>query len=81
MNYTELFKPNGRPDRSSYGVMVMAQVVIAAIIWFLSQSPLLPTPVEIVSAFGRLTREENLIQELWTSMALSLEAMLYATII
>lgn len=79
MNYTELIKPNGRPDRSSYAIMVVIQVIIALLVWFLSQSPLLPTPIEIVQAFGRLTREENMIQELWTSMALSLEAMLYAT--
>ena len=81
MNYAELIKPNGRPDRSSYGVMVLAQVVIAAIIWFLSQSPLLPTPVEILRAMGRLIQDDNLIQELWTSMALSLESMLIATVI
>lgn len=81
MNFTELFKPNGRPDRSSYGIMVVGQVAVAMLIWFLSQSTLLPTPVEIFQAFGRLTQEENLIQELWVSMALSLEAMLYATLI
>ena len=80
MNYSELIKPNGRPDRSTYLVMVVAQVAVAALIWFLSQSPLLPTPTEIVRAFGRLISDENLIQELWTSMALSLEAMLYATL-
>ena len=78
MNIPELFKPNGRPDRASYGLMVVAQVVIAALIWFLSQSPLLPTPIEIARAFGRLVTGENLIQELLTSMGLSLEAMLYA---
>lgn len=78
MNFSELIKPNGRPDRSTYLVMVVAQIAITGLIWFLSQSPLLPTPVEIIQAFGRLVSDENLIQELWTSMALSLEAMGYA---
>jgi NitT/TauT family transport system permease protein len=77
----ELFKPNGRPDRSAYLIMVVVQIAVAALIWFLSQSPLLPTPVEIVQALGRLIQEENLIQELVTSMALSLKSMLIATII
>ncbi|WP_375445099.1 ABC transporter permease [uncultured Fibrella sp.] len=80
MNYSELFKPNGRPDRAAYGMMIIAQLIIASLIWFFSQSPLLPTPIEIGQAFGRLVREENLIQELWTSMSLSLEAMAYATL-
>ncbi len=61
-------------------MMIIAQLIIASLIWFFSQSPLLPTPIEIGQAFGRLVREENLIQELWTSMSLSLEAMAYATL-
>jgi NitT/TauT family transport system permease protein len=76
----ELIRPNGRPDRAAFGLMVVAQVVVAVLIWFLAQSPLLPTPVEIVQAMGRLTQEENLVQELWTSMALSLESMALATV-
>lgn len=78
--YLELIRPNGRPDRTTFLAMVVAQVLIAALIWFLSQSPLLPTPVEIVRALGRLTQEENLIQELWTSMSLSLTSMALATV-
>jgi NitT/TauT family transport system permease protein len=79
-NFLELIRPNGRPDRSTFLLMVAGQVVIAVLVWFLAQSPLLPTPVEIIGAMGRLTQEENLIQELWTSMALSLESMALATV-
>ncbi|CAN5235745.1 hypothetical protein BH09BAC4_BH09BAC4_14650 [soil metagenome] len=76
--FKELVKPNGRVHRPTYLLMVAGQVVVAGLLWFLSNSPLLPTPIEILSSLGRLIREDGLLQELWVSMALCIESMLIA---
>jgi NitT/TauT family transport system permease protein len=51
------------------------------LLWFTSQSPLLPTPVEIVKALGRLFREENLAYELLNSTWLCVKSMGIAVLI
>jgi NitT/TauT family transport system permease protein len=79
--YAELLKPNGRVHRPTFLLMVAVQVLVALLLWFLSNSPLLPTPVEIMSALGRLVSSEGLLDELWTSMMLSIESMLIAIVI
>ncbi|GAB2604284.1 ABC transporter permease [Spirosoma areae] len=79
--YAELIKPNGRVHRPTFLLMVGVQVLVAMLLWFLSNSPLLPTPIEILSALGRLVSSEGLLDELWTSMALSIESMLIAIVI
>ena len=80
-NYMDVLKPNGRPTRSTFLIMVVVQVCLAVLLWFLSNSPLLPTPIEIMSALKRLIVSEDLLPELWTSMALSLESMGIAILI
>ncbi|MBC8110534.1 MAG: nitrate ABC transporter permease [Verrucomicrobia bacterium] len=70
-----LFIPNSRNSRATILVMIAIQVAVFLLIWFTSQSPLLPTPIEIISALGRLTQEENLTYELWTSTWLCLKSM------
>jgi NitT/TauT family transport system permease protein len=79
--FLELMKPNGRIHRPAFMLMVAGQVLIATLFWFLSNSPLLPTPIEIVASLGRLVREEGLLQELWVSMSLCIQSMLISIII
>jgi NitT/TauT family transport system permease protein len=81
MNIKSLFQPNGKPDSSSFLLMAALQAVIAIGVWTFSRSELLPSPMEIVGAFGRMVSEDNLIQELATSTILSLTAMGIATIL
>ena len=78
---TSLFIPNSRNRRSTLMVMVAVQVAVLLLVWFSGKSPLLPTPVEIVRAMGRLVQEQNLVYELWTSTWLCLKAMFFALII
>lgn len=80
-HYMDILKPNGRPARSTFLIMVVVQVMLALLLWFLSNSPLLPTPIEIMSALKRLIVSEDLLPELWTSMVLSLESMGIAILI
>jgi NitT/TauT family transport system permease protein len=79
--YLQIFKPYGKTDKSTIGIMVLFQIIVVALIWLFSSSPLLPKPTEIFSSLGKLISEDNLIQELWTSMMLSIKSMLIAIVI
>lgn len=79
--FLDLFRPNKIINRPTFMAMVALQVVLALIIWFIGSSELLPNPVEILQALKRLITEDTLIQELVTSMWLSIESMLIAIII
>jgi NitT/TauT family transport system permease protein len=79
--YLQIFKPYGKTDKSTIGIMVVFQVIIVLLLWIFSGSPLFPTPMEILKSLQKLIAEDNLIQELWTSMALSIKSMLIAIVI
>jgi NitT/TauT family transport system permease protein len=79
--YLQIFKPYGKTDKPTIGIMVLFQIIVVALIWLFSSSPLLPKPAEIFSSLGKLISEDNLIQELWTSMLLSIQSMLIAIVI
>jgi NitT/TauT family transport system permease protein len=79
--YLQIFKPYGKTDKSTIGIMVLFQIIVVALVWLFSSSPLLPKPTEIFSSLGKLISEDNLIQELWTSMSLSIQSMLIAIVI
>ena len=77
----DLFRPNKSIGKRSWVVMITLQVVLAIGLWFALSSVLLPTPIEILAALKRLTTEDTLIQELFTSMWLSIKSMLIAVVI
>ena len=79
--YLEIFKPYGKTDKSTIRIMVVFQIIVVGLLWTFSNSPLFPTPMEIIRSLQRLISEDNLLQELWTSMALSIESMLIAIVI
>jgi len=78
---TNLFIPNARNSRSTLTLMVVIQAALFLLIWFTSNATLLPTPVEIMRALGRLFSEQNLAYELWTSTWLCIRSMFIAIII
>jgi NitT/TauT family transport system permease protein len=76
-----LFLPNSKPQKTTFWAMVAIQAVLALAVWTFSRSELLPSPMEIVGALGRMITEDNLLQELATSTILSLTAMGIATVL
>ena len=76
-----LFVPNARNSRSTLAIMATIQVVVLLALWFASKSTLIPTPVEIARALGRLFQEHNLAYELWTSTWLCVKSMLFAVVV
>ncbi len=71
-----LFTPNKKIDSSTITIMIAFQVLVAVAFWFSGTSPFVPTPMQILTAFGNLVSQENLIGELLTSLTLSAQAML-----
>jgi NitT/TauT family transport system permease protein len=80
-NILSLFRPNTRPERPVWFGMVAFQIILALAIWFLAKSPLLPSPVEILAAAQRLITQDTLLQELFTSLWLSVKSMAIAIVI
>ena len=76
-----IFLPNKVLSKTTFGIMVLVQAVIVLLVWFLSNSVFLPTPVNIFKALGNLINQESLFFELMTSTMLCLQSMLYAIII
>ncbi len=81
MSIKALFTPNAKTSNNSYLTMIAIQIAAALGLWLLVKSVLLPSPLEIIGALGRLVSEESLIQELLTSTVLSLQAIVIATIV
>ncbi len=81
MSIKTLFTPNAKTSSNSYLTMIVLQISVALGLWLLVKSVLLPSPLEIMSALGRLISEESLIQELLTSTILSLQAIVIATLV
>ena len=77
----DLFRPNKTIDSRTWGLMIGVQIILAIGLWFGLSSELLPTPLEILRALKRLATEDILIQELFTSMWLSVQLMLIAIVI
>ncbi|MFN8353076.1 MAG: hypothetical protein U0Y10_01405 [Spirosomataceae bacterium] len=77
----DLFRPNKTIDSRTWGLMIGVQIILAIGLWFGLSSELLPTPLEILRALKRLATEDILIQELFTSMWLSVQSMLIAIVI
>jgi NitT/TauT family transport system permease protein len=76
-----LFRPNQVIDRQTTWLMIAVQVVLALALWIFSNSELLPSPSEIIGALNRLITQDTLVQELFTSMGLSIQSMLIAIVI
>ncbi len=70
-----IFSPNKRISRYTLAVLIAAQLAVALLIWLTGSSVLIPSPGDILGALKRLITEDNLIQELWTSISLGLQAM------
>ena len=76
-----LFRPNQTLDRQTNLLMVIFQIALALAVWIFSKSELFPSPTETFGALSRLVSQDGLIQELFTSIGLSIKSMLIAIVI
>jgi len=68
--------PNRVVSRNTIRVLVTVQVLTLLAIWVLSPFEVLPKPGEVWTAFGELWRKQGLLEELWVSFKLILNALL-----
>jgi NitT/TauT family transport system permease protein len=76
-----VFSPNGATSAHTLRLIVVVQVAAAICVWALSPFAVLPNPLEVFSAFGKLWMNEGLSRELLTSFILNLEALALTALI
>lgn len=74
-NFREAFLPNGAVSGSSLRLIIIVQGIVAIVLWAMSPFAVLPNPLEVFQALGKLWMNEGLSRELMTSFVLNLEAL------
>ena len=77
----KIFQPFGIISKQTFTIMVVAQVVIALVLWQSSANGLIPKPGKVAEAFGHLLTTRLLMDNLLVSLTLTIQAMLYSILI
>ncbi len=62
-------------------IVVAVQVAFAIAVWWLSPWEVIPKPLEVFAALGKLWSEEGMGQELITSFLMNVQALLWTTVL
>jgi len=81
MNLRQAFLPNKAIDRTSMSILTIGTVVLLLGLWIFNPSPIVPNPLEVITAFVKLWTEEGLGLELWTSFKLSMFSLFVSTFV
>jgi sulfonate transport system permease protein len=73
-----MFKPFSTISRSTFLLLVGSQAVFTLLVWQFGAGDLMPTPGKIGSALGDLLTSRLLMDNLLTSLLLTIQAMLYS---
>ncbi len=76
-----VFLPNRVLSPGAMQVLILLQIVIAIGLWSLSRYDVLPRPMEVLTALPNLWMKQGLAWDLWASFKLTLEALLWTTLI
>jgi len=74
----KLFQPFGTISSQSFIIMILAQVVIALLLWHSSSNGLIPQPLKVTNAFFHLLSTRLLLDNVLVSLGLTLKAMFYS---
>ena len=77
----KIFQPFANISRQTVVTMVIAQVVIALLLWHVTSDGLIPKPEKVAAAFMHLLSTRLLIDNVLVSLALTMQAMLYSIVI
>ena len=75
------FLPNRVLSAGAMQVMIALQIIVAIGLWSLSRYDVLPRPAEVLAALPGLWMRQGLAWDLWASFKLTLEALLWTTLI
>src|SRR5215208_5227894 len=77
----KIFQPFGKISRQSFIIMIVAQVIMALMLWQTSSNGLIPQPLKVAKAFAHLLSTRLLMDNILVSLGLTLQAMLYSIVI
>lgn len=77
---SRFFRPNGVILSNEYRMIWVTEIIVFLILWlFLPR--IIPTPMDILASLRELIDQQGLIGELWTSLVLSVQAIILSTLI
>lgn len=74
------FLPFTPMPESKLQFLFLAQAITAVVLWSISGSATLPSPLEVGAAWWNLVQTQGLLYELWSSIKISLISLLISTI-
>ncbi len=80
-SFMAVFLPNRVLSPAAMHVMVVLQILAALLLWSQSRYEVLPRPAEVFRALPDLWMNQGLAQDLWASFKLTVEALLWTTVI
>jgi NitT/TauT family transport system permease protein len=74
-DFIEAFLPNRHINKSTMGILIGVQIIIAIALWWLSPLKIIPKPMEVFAALGELWTKNGLGEALITSFTVNLKAL------
>ncbi|MFL5811730.1 MAG: ABC transporter permease [Flavisolibacter sp.] len=74
----KIFQPFGTISRQNFIIMILAQLVIALLLWHSSSNGLIPQPLKVADAFFHQLSTHLLLDNVLVSLGLTLKAMFYS---
>ncbi len=79
-NVPNLFLPFTHVAKSRLQILFAVQALLAIVLWSLSGSKALPSPIEVYYAWADLALNQGMLYELWGSVKISLVSLLISTV-
>lgn len=77
----DAFRPNRSLTGRAWVLLLIIQATLLLVAWMFGDRFLIPNPIAVFEAWGRLIKEEGLIYELLVSMKTNIEAVALSTLI
>jgi len=77
----KIFQPFGKISRQTFMIMIVAQVILALLLWHTTSNGLIPQPLKVAKAFAHLLSTRLLMDNILVSLGLTMQAMFYSIII
>lgn len=77
----DALRPNRSVTGTAWAVVIIVWAAVMSIAWTASSAYLVPSPLEVLSALGRLLTEEGLLYELFQSFKTNVESLLLSSVL
>ncbi|HLZ86158.1 MAG TPA: hypothetical protein VKQ52_02910, partial [Puia sp.] len=76
-----MFRPFALMSKTNILILIAAQVLFVLIVWQLSPGGLIPGPLRVLEALGQLLTTRLLFDNLFSSLLLTLRALVYSVVL